>query len=167
MELTTALPDFPPGPDWTGAIIIRDRTILLMRNLAHQGIYYVLPGGPVGTGETVEAACIRSALDSMRQAALELARQLGVNPGEDEPALSIVRKVASHPWSGTTFHYFLVAGDDGTLLSDRWIHPKFDPAEHKLGVWMPYDWAPAERLPSLNVHPPEAVDICRRILDAG
>jgi ADP-ribose pyrophosphatase YjhB (NUDIX family) len=162
-----ALPDFPAGSDRTGAIIVREQAVLLLRNLGHQGIYYMLPGGPAKSGETLEAACIRSALHAVRSAARELGSQLREQLGEDELALSIVGKLASHPWSGTTYHYFLVAGNDKSLLSDRWANPTFDPTEHKFGVWMPYEWVSAERLPTLQVHPPEAVEICRKLLVDG
>ena len=161
------LPDFPAGSDWTGAIIVREHAVLLLRNLGHRGIYYVLPGGPATSGETLEAACIRSALHSVQSAARELGSQLREQLGEDELTLSIVRKVTSHPWSGTTFHYFLVAGNNKSLLPDHWAIANFDPAKHKLGVWIPCEWVSADRLPVLPVHPPEAVEICRKLLHDG
>jgi ADP-ribose pyrophosphatase YjhB (NUDIX family) len=159
-----ALPDFPAGSDWTGAIIVHKHAVLLLKNLGHQGIYYVLPGGPAKGGETLDAACIRSALHAVRGAAHELGSQLQEQHGEDELTLSDIRKVANHPWSRTTYYYFLVAGNGKSLLSDRWANPTFDPTEHKFGVWMPYEWVSAERLLTLSVQPPEAVEICRKLL---
>ena len=132
------LPDFGSS-DYTAAICCCSDAILLMRQLGHRGLYHVLPGGPAHRGEGLEAACARTALEAIRKAARELAGQLESEQLINEIAgVSILQKVAAHPWTGTTYHYFLASVTGKSPLLDPMLSLQVDRYRHKLGVWMPY-----------------------------
>jgi ADP-ribose pyrophosphatase YjhB (NUDIX family) len=162
---TFHLPDFGSS-DCTAAICCNSDAVLLMRHLGHRGLYHVFPGGPAHHGEGVEAACARTALEAIRKAARELAGQLESEDLINEIAgVSILRKVAAHPWTGATYHYFLASVTGKSPLLDPTFQLQVDRSRHKLGVWMPYAWVACDRLSRINLQPEEAVGICRQLLD--
>jgi 8-oxo-dGTP pyrophosphatase MutT (NUDIX family) len=160
---TFRLPDFSCGSDYAGAIIGCADSVFLLRNLGHRGVYYGLPGSAVSAGETPESACARGAHDMLRAAISELANQLGeeVAP-EDQPRISIVRRIAGHPWCGVTYHYFLVSGLGTSPLLDPQYHPEINRDPHQMGVWYPFEWVPIDRLSNINLQPMEAIGMIRQ-----
>lgn len=150
--------------DHTVAIVHSAGRVLLMRQLGHRGLYHIFPGGRARSGEGLDVACARTAIDAIQAAVGELASQLGSDDLVDKNAyISILREIASHPWSGGIYHYFLATLNGKSPIFDATFQPHIDPHRHQLGVWMPYEWIACDGLSSINLQPDQAIGICRQL----
>jgi hypothetical protein len=119
----------------------------------------------VDSDESPEAACIRGAHGSIRQAVEELAGQLATDEliGVDL-SISIVRKLATRSWRAAMCHYFLVSGEGESRILDPNWRPYINPTRHKMGVWMPYRWVTLDDLSMMDLEPVEVSTVCQEAL---
>jgi len=145
--------------------MLRSGAVFVLKHLGHDGIYYVLPGGRVKGGEDPELACLRGTAEVIRKSGNELDRQIGSHDHYSEHfQFSIIRKVGNHAWRGTEYHYFLLtAPGNARMLDPKW-QPDFDPKQHKMGIWIPYEWVPIDRLSKIRFYPEEGIDVCRQAM---
>jgi ADP-ribose pyrophosphatase YjhB (NUDIX family) len=160
-----ALPDVPPGPDYSVAIVIYSGKILLLREYGHMGTYYFLPGGWLRFGDTPRSACLRDAPIELRKAAREFGRQIDYDFKEAELDILHLEPFARHPWDrGRTYHYFLAQGNEKSILAGPAFVPQFDPQQH-LAVWRTFEWVPLVQIAEINLQPYEAIEVCKSLAD--
>lgn len=119
-------------------LILHAGRVLLVHRIKEGREYYVLPGGGVEAGETLEEACLREAREETG---------LTVTLGE---------KLGSLVNQGRTEHFFLTAGFKGELQLGGPERERQSDANQ----YHP-EWVDAGRLEGIHLVPPEAVQLCR------
>ena len=154
-----ALPDVPPGPDLSVAIIIESDAVLLMRYLGHGGRSYGLPSGFVKYDEDLESACLRGATEMIKEAAKDYSRQLGIDLEPDQVSLTLGAKIGEHREDARrNCHYFLVYGNKKSILSGPASQPIVPPENT---FWPSYEWIAIADLGKIKrLYPDEALSMC-------
>ena len=125
-----------------GIILIENKKVALIER--HRGglDYFVLPGGGVDEGETIEIAAIREAME-----------ELGIE-------VALKQKMAVIHFEQSVQHYFLaerVSGEFGTGTGEEYTDA--DPGDPSEGIYIPV-WMPISELPQHEkVFPAEVVKL--------
>ena len=109
--------------------LVHDHKLLLVNHINPQASYWVLPGGHVELGETLQEALAREMME-------ELSLEVEVGP------LVMVHQFIRHDRQTVNFTFQLICHHPEELR----LHP------HK--KLQGYDWVDAERLRGLDVKPP-------------
>jgi 8-oxo-dGTP diphosphatase len=129
-------------PDRAVAVIVDEGRVLLVHRRKHGKEYYVLPGGGVEPGETVEEACVR-----------EVKEETGLDVTSLKPLTTFANV-------GRTEHYYLVQVRPGPV---RLGGPEVQ--RQAAGNHYALEWVTLHRVPELNLFPEMARRLCRDVLE--
>ena len=125
------------------AIIIENGALLVIHRIKNGREYYILPGGGIESGETVEAACLREM--------------------KEETGLQVIQlyPVFAYNNHGNSETYFRVQVVTGKPILGKPEADQHSPEDQYLLEWVTYD-----QLSKINLLPDAAKTLCLEIMQS-
>jgi 8-oxo-dGTP diphosphatase len=125
------------------AIIIENKSLLVIHRIKNGREYYILPGGGIESNENIEAACIR-----------EVKEETGLHVTQLSP-------IFAYNNQGNSETYFRVQVISGTPILGKPEVDQHSPEDQYLLEWIAYD-----QLSKINLLPDAAKTLCLEIMQS-